>query len=500
MMCGKDVAIEVMQGGMYNWATFNPQQPKDMILVKAGRGSLPEMTEFLRQQSEHAVVFGVARVGFGTGHMKRYKLILMTSALEDGPMGSIGALQMGKLMGNQKDFVDAIKSAMTVTVTHISFKSVDDITLEAILENLSKKFIVDHSDLPEAQSDFTKEAFMQAMEEDGIAGAEDAKSEPDDVLEELVDDHGGDAELEAQIVSAMSKFSAVGQAVQGSLQLAETAEKPAEAPAAEVPVVPAMDEVKTSWQYNQAIVLKRVANAESFEEFLRKKCLLLDKDKYSTIIQAVDGINGLDEAAKYVDQDGYCVIWSAIKTRHVLLFKEGPEADPYKYKFEGLKFMMMGMQGVSEQVATSTVQSIKAGMPEIPAPFRGNVMKQASNLISEWQCRTFELNRGVFSYWHDARDIEKSKPRGQYSLLGAKASSSSLSEQRFQVKLIVQGKEKSYNFISKMFHVAGVPDKSLERTRDQWLQNLNEHIQYAVNEAAYKRACAILVDDSSADI
>merc|ERR1719272_927448 len=145
----------------------------------------------------------------------------------------------------------------------------------------------------------------------------------------------------------MSKFKTVALSVQAALKLHGATSTPAaaEAPAAEEPAAPAQVELPAEpqkmWMYSHTIMLKNMESDAKFERFIGERHLLLDKGKYSTIVQAVDGINALDEVTKYVDQVGYGVIWSAIKQRYVMLYKEGPDGDPHKYKYDGMKVMIM---------------------------------------------------------------------------------------------------------------------------------------------------------------
>lgn len=508
-MDGKDVLSMVAEAhGMFNWALVHAEKPQELSVASYGKDSIPEMAAYLKEQKDFPVLFGLVRLSFGTGRLKRVKNVFVVSALTDGAC-SAGAVKTGKLMGNRKAIEDAVRE-MAFFHTVLELTSVEQLEVEAVLGQLASGLIVDASeDVGGAGAkDFwaaIEEEKAQRKEAEAEAATEAAAAPEDTPVceEEAHDDEHEDQEIEQEVMQAATSFrTALTKSLSQEFVEEETLAEPEkqEAPPApeQVPEAKPLE-----WKGSNSVCLKHNVNA-AFETTVDAEGLLLNKTQYNSIPKAVQALNLGDaplcteSTGFFSSVQGFCVIYSVPKQQHVLLYKDGPPSDPEMYRWKGLVAMMMAVASMDRSAAEERVKVLKAGAPEVPAPFRATIMKQATNIWAEWQCRTFECRAGRMRYWSEWNDVAQYRPRSDYSLLGCKATLERHSQSRFNVNLKAgRGTTEErvpYAFMANTSGFASAYEGQFQKTREQWIQAIKEHTQYATTEVAYKRACFMLLD------
>eukprot|EP00672_Neobodo_designis_P010342 CAMPEP_0174856668 /NCGR_PEP_ID=MMETSP1114-20130205/36156_1 /TAXON_ID=312471 /ORGANISM="Neobodo designis, Strain CCAP 1951/1" /LENGTH=373 /DNA_ID=CAMNT_0016091473 /DNA_START=49 /DNA_END=1170 /DNA_ORIENTATION=- len=148
--------------GPFNWVTVLPPKAPggEPQLVQAGSNGLFELMDTLE---EDKILFGVVRVGFGTGRFRRTKRIAFQWNGD-----AVGAVAKGK--------ANALRDSFSLMPTNaiVTFNGSEDATVESFLRNVEKWFVVDHinmqstKDAPKAVS---AEEYVKALEEEQKANS-----------------------------------------------------------------------------------------------------------------------------------------------------------------------------------------------------------------------------------------------------------------------------------------------------------------------------------------
>lgn len=140
--------------GAFNWFLCDP----DFNFVDAGSLSVPELKKNL---ADDQVLFGLLRMGFGSGRFRRTKWVYLCWS---GP--SVGPVKRGKAASARA----GIKSKLGATSVDIEATSQDDLTLEGIIDKVKRATAVDGDDVKTTEGDpYSVEAFMKALEEEAAA-------------------------------------------------------------------------------------------------------------------------------------------------------------------------------------------------------------------------------------------------------------------------------------------------------------------------------------------
>eukprot|EP00929_Paragymnodinium_shiwhaense_P029970 TRINITY_DN17068_c1_g1_i1.p1 TRINITY_DN17068_c1_g1~~TRINITY_DN17068_c1_g1_i1.p1 ORF type:complete len:869 (-),score=184.75 TRINITY_DN17068_c1_g1_i1:69-2675(-) len=147
--------------GPWNWLLIGPD-PVNLPVVAGGDGSYDELRDCIAENDDK-VLFGMLRMGFGEGRLRRTKYVFIHS---NGP--SMGAVKRGRFSAARPDMERAF-SAFATCSTPIEIMGVEEFLLEDIIERVKKAAIVDEEVLEgdsNNKSAYTVEAFREALREE----------------------------------------------------------------------------------------------------------------------------------------------------------------------------------------------------------------------------------------------------------------------------------------------------------------------------------------------
>lgn len=151
--------------GRWNWTLIGPD-PESLPIIGGGAGSIDELQECLATH-EDEVLFGVLRLGFGAGRLRRTKHVFFHA---NG--ARVAAVRRGKLGAVRRRMEQAVKHLVHCSLA-VEVNSPDDLLLEGLIERLRRSAIID-DDILEGDdaslSTFSTEAFRKALaEERGVS-------------------------------------------------------------------------------------------------------------------------------------------------------------------------------------------------------------------------------------------------------------------------------------------------------------------------------------------
>ena len=148
--------------GPFNWVTVHPpkKQGDQPELVQAGSNGLFELVDTLEADK---VLFGVIRMGFGTGRFRRTKRIAFQWNGD-----SVGAVAKGK--------ANAMRESISLMPTNaaVTLNGSEDASVEAFLRKVEKLFVIDNIDMEskkEAAKPVSAEEYVKALEEEQQANS-----------------------------------------------------------------------------------------------------------------------------------------------------------------------------------------------------------------------------------------------------------------------------------------------------------------------------------------
>lgn len=171
---GRD-ALKSVAGpsGPWNWV-FVLGHPENLPLVSGGAGSVDEMRDCMKQHDEE-VMFGLLRMAFGVGRLRRIKHIFV-QAIGEG----VSAFQRGKLGANRPKMEKALnRFAMTSVAVEITDPA--DFTVQDLIERVRQAAIIDDNllDPDDASKNiFSVEHFRMALREEMGAQGLEVEREP----------------------------------------------------------------------------------------------------------------------------------------------------------------------------------------------------------------------------------------------------------------------------------------------------------------------------------
>lgn len=106
--------------------------------------------------------YGLLRLGFGTGRFRRTKWVFVCWS---GPKVSL--VKRAKAMGQRA----ALKTKLGPASVDIEAATLDDITLEIVIDKVKRAAVVDGDDVKSAEDPYSVENFMKALQEEAAASA-----------------------------------------------------------------------------------------------------------------------------------------------------------------------------------------------------------------------------------------------------------------------------------------------------------------------------------------
>jgi len=479
---GRDALSVVSENnGMWNWCFIGPDAIK-LPLVAGGSGSVDEMRACLAAHTEHAVIFGMLRLSFGTGKMRRSKYVFIVASNEEGDAPKT-AVVTGRAMSQRGAIEKEIQSYVLLSVS-MEVKRASDLTLESIVESVSKKVIIDgqHNKDKKASPEvgasfaFDSSALREAMaEEQAAKEAAAAAAHADSPTQSEAGDHAGedddlehDEELHEE-VQAMAQD--IHRAAAGAAPAAEAAES-SPAPAAEdkgddEAAAQAADDKPAE----QPTALPPGAASDAGPAV----------SKEASIAKPKAQCPGKHELSKISGNKGACDICN-------MEFNES--------------VFVMGCPICNWAACIQCYHDPKRGEdslvpqpPEEPPPLSGLMLKQATNFFAEWQLRSFEVSKGRIRYWPDHASRNAGyRPKYEYSLLNATVALIKSSDSRFQLTLKgSKAMERApYMLMANIAAVATPEEAKFRHSREDWVLALVQHTVYAKKDLAFRRAAALV--------
>lgn len=159
---GRDAlrAVESLLGS-WNWVLLGPD-PETLPIKGGGSGSIDELQECLAQHEEE-VLFGVLRLSFGAGRLRRTKLVFFHA---NG--ARVAAVRRGKLGAVRPKMEQAVKDLVHCSMS-LEVNSTDDLSLEGLIERLRRTAIIDDDVLEgdrATRSSLSLDAYRKAQAEE----------------------------------------------------------------------------------------------------------------------------------------------------------------------------------------------------------------------------------------------------------------------------------------------------------------------------------------------
>jgi len=165
---GRGALQSLADGGVWNWVLVGPDA-KELPLIGGGSGSVDEMRA-CAQKHDDLVMFGLLRLDFGVGRLKRTKHAFMHLI---GPQ--VPTVKRGRINAVRPSVEAALKQFANCTVAFHDLGA-EDLDLESVIERVRQCSIVDEdvvaADGGTSSSIFSVEAFRQALAQ--VQGAQGA--------------------------------------------------------------------------------------------------------------------------------------------------------------------------------------------------------------------------------------------------------------------------------------------------------------------------------------
>jgi len=159
---GRDALKSVAEPmGAWNWAFFLAD-PSNLNVVGGGIGSLDEMRACYAKRDKD-VLFGLLRLGFGEGRLRRTKYVFIHATGE-----KVAAVTRGKLSAERPKMEEAFARFASISVT-MELLHPADLTLDSVVERVRRAAVVDDDILCKdsgSPSVFSVEAFQRALQEE----------------------------------------------------------------------------------------------------------------------------------------------------------------------------------------------------------------------------------------------------------------------------------------------------------------------------------------------
>lgn len=158
---GRDALQSVGEGGAWNWVLLGPNE-KVLIVLGGGDESIEEMRACGMKHSD-LVLFGVLRLPFGDGRLRRTKWAFVHII-----GSSVSAVKRGKYNEKRAAMEELCKGFANVTVTLYDV-SVEDFTTQLVIDRVRQFSVIDDQKLQgddSAKNFFSVEAFKLALKKE----------------------------------------------------------------------------------------------------------------------------------------------------------------------------------------------------------------------------------------------------------------------------------------------------------------------------------------------
>lgn len=162
---GREALMSVAEAvGIWNWLLIGPD-PQALPLICGGEGSVDEMREYLTEHDEE-VLFGLLRVGFGEGRLRRVKHVFIHAIGARVPAVRRGRWNASRASMEQVMY-GFVHCALSLQITDM-----EDLTPEAVVCRIRQKLAVDDDILAKdlaLRDSLTVDAFRVALKEERAA-------------------------------------------------------------------------------------------------------------------------------------------------------------------------------------------------------------------------------------------------------------------------------------------------------------------------------------------
>ncbi|CAJ1395533.1 unnamed protein product [Effrenium voratum] len=169
---GRDALKAVAEPmGAWNWAFFTAGT--ELTVVDGGIGSVDEMRKCYEDHPGE-VLFGLLRLGFGEGRLRRTKYVFIHATGE-----KVGAVARGRLAAERPKMEEVLGSCASISATMELMRS-SDLTLQEVMDRVRRAAVVDDDVLDRDRgtpSVFSVEAFQRALQEEKKARMDEIRAQ-----------------------------------------------------------------------------------------------------------------------------------------------------------------------------------------------------------------------------------------------------------------------------------------------------------------------------------
>eukprot|EP01060_Flectonema_neradi_P037679 TRINITY_DN7658_c1_g1_i1.p1 TRINITY_DN7658_c1_g1~~TRINITY_DN7658_c1_g1_i1.p1 ORF type:complete len:470 (+),score=162.23 TRINITY_DN7658_c1_g1_i1:120-1412(+) len=159
--------------GAFNWCLLEPS-PDPIKMFNAGSKSICEMHEYLE---EDKVLYGLIRLGFGTGAYRRTKWVCVTFVGEN-----VGAMARGRMVSCRGQMENILKPYSVTIEVH----GKEEATIEAILDKVKNFIVSDEFDKTKVTVEEFNAALLEEIKETAEFFGDEAEPEWDESYTDII--------------------------------------------------------------------------------------------------------------------------------------------------------------------------------------------------------------------------------------------------------------------------------------------------------------------------
>mmetsp|Transcript_70883 Transcript_70883/g.148279 ORF Transcript_70883/g.148279 Transcript_70883/m.148279 type:complete len:453 (-) Transcript_70883:53-1411(-) len=367
---GKEgLKIVAETGGSWNWVLLGPN-PEALPLAGGGAGGVDDMRECIRKtedECDQANLYGVLRMEFGTGKIAKRKFVFVrASKLDDtwkaperkaGRATLVGHGHAGALVGVMEEAINEFCH----TIARVEVHSVDELTLELVLDKLSKA--------SQADSDIiTMAKYQEALTE----------------FQKTVQPVAFTREVRA-VEAVLANRAPKPEVYEAKEEGAEHEEKAAEAAAPTEG-----EELRPLSAPETASIILSDDQASNYKEGSLVICFSSSTQQWLD-----DGV-----VIKVLPEDGV--------------------HDQMQLTAGSIKVCYNNRKTFKWLLPEQIEQFVKpSGRPRPPQSLYGDLFKETHNWITSWHVRYFDLSKGYLQWWPSKEEAKQGcKPNGSLYLSG----------------------------------------------------------------------------------
>eukprot|EP00450_Noctiluca_scintillans_P034737 CAMPEP_0194554122 /NCGR_PEP_ID=MMETSP0253-20130528/97576_1 /TAXON_ID=2966 /ORGANISM="Noctiluca scintillans" /LENGTH=471 /DNA_ID=CAMNT_0039401605 /DNA_START=9 /DNA_END=1424 /DNA_ORIENTATION=- len=448
-------ALEIVgkDKGAWNWV-FLAADPEDLPLVGGGNGSVEEMRECLLKHDQ--MLFGLARLGFGSGRMRRTKWVFIQGSHYESTKKR-SSVHLGMVLGLRPRMERIIGEYANVSAS-IEITTIEDFNPKFVIERVSKKIVVDESD---GVPVFSVDKFWEA----------------------LIEDTGGQFPLffksgahasEAHGFSVTDQESPPPADATVPSSTVDAATKTDEAPRQDVPP-PAADEKKADTESSEGEMEELVGSDEEGEKVVQETDKIAQESLVKESKKTVVETESLQKESKNVTSQAHPQDPVFQTLEEFTDLSDTPKPTGIVDAEELSK--RPARSPAKEPTTPSSMLAQRADPP--PLALEGFMLKKSSGWLTEMQLRFFEVKGGWLRYWWTKREKDEgTAPRREFKLIGLKIERKQGSP---KFKLHLPGESQPYSLNADVgSHVLENPSLSGQvHRKDEWVRTLTAHSAYA---------------------